>query len=111
MMLPSPVLRSGPRALPGSLYRSMGGSVLTSAEASMLIAQGESAKYVCDQMGHSGIQVTFDTYGHLFPQARQEASRKLEQAMLDRRREVRVERSVEIEAVQATPATASKRQN
>src|SRR4051812_1293931 len=33
MMLPSPVLRSGPRALPGSLYRSMGGSVLTSAEA------------------------------------------------------------------------------
>ena len=29
--------------------------------ASMLIAQGESAKYVCDQMGHSSIQVTFDT--------------------------------------------------
>jgi integrase len=26
--------------------------------ASMLIAQGESAKYVCDQMGHSSIQVT-----------------------------------------------------
>lgn len=49
--------------------------------ASMLIAQGESPKYVCDQMGHSSIQVTFDTYGHLFPQARREASAKLEEAM------------------------------
>src|SRR4051794_9818718 len=49
MMLPSPVLRSGPRALPGSLYRSMGGSVLTSAEGqkrkkrvAMLVAARES---------------------------------------------------------------------
>ena len=35
--------------------------------ASMLIAQGESAKYACDQMGHSSIQVTFDTYGTSSP--------------------------------------------
>ena len=42
--------------------------------ASMLIDQGESAKYVCDQMGHSSIQVTFDTYSHLFPQAKPEAA-------------------------------------
>ncbi len=49
--------------------------------ASMLIAQGESAKYVCDQMGHSSIQVTFDTYGHLFPQSRREAASKLQAAM------------------------------
>ncbi len=54
--------------------------------ASMLIAQGESAKYVCDQMGHSSIQVTFDTYGHLFPQAKKEASRRLEKAMFAGRR-------------------------
>jgi integrase len=46
--------------------------------ASVLIAQGESAKYVQDQMGHSSIQVTFDTYGHLFPQAKQESVRKLD---------------------------------
>lgn len=45
--------------------------------ASMLIAQGESPKYVCDQMGHSSIQVTFDIYGHLFPQARREAADKI----------------------------------
>jgi len=35
--------------------------------ASLLISQGFSPKYVCDQLGHSSIQVTFDTYGHLFP--------------------------------------------
>ena len=51
--------------------------------ASMLIAQGESPKYVCDQMGHSSIQVTFDIYGHLFPQSRREAAVKLQQAMLE----------------------------
>lgn len=35
--------------------------------AFMLIEPGESAKCVSDQLGHSSIQVTFDTYGHLFP--------------------------------------------
>jgi len=49
--------------------------------ASMLIAQGESAKYVCDQLGHATIQITFDTYGHLFPQSRKEAAAKLQDAM------------------------------
>ena len=63
--------------------------------ASMLIAQGESAKYVCDQLGHSSIKVTFDTYGHLFPQAKQEASSKLEEAMFAARKEPSVENLVE----------------
>lgn len=62
--------------------------------ASMLISQGESAKYVCDQLGHSSIQVTFDTYGHLFPQSRREASNKLEQTMFAKRKD-RVENLVE----------------
>ena len=52
----------------------------------MLIAQGESAKYVCDQMGHSSIQVTFDTYGHLFPNSRETAAKKLQQAMFTGRK-------------------------
>ena len=47
----------------------------------MLIAQGESAKYVCDQMGHSSIQVTYDTYGHLFSSARPESAAKLQAGM------------------------------
>jgi Phage integrase family/Phage integrase, N-terminal SAM-like domain len=55
--------------------------------ASMLIAQGESAKYVCDQMGHSSIQVTFDTYGHLFPNSRETAAKKLQQAMFTGRKD------------------------
>ena len=49
--------------------------------ASMLIAQGESAKYIQDQLGHSSIQVTFDTYGHLFPQSRRDAADKLDAAL------------------------------
>jgi hypothetical protein len=53
----------------------------------MLIAQGESAKYICDQMGHSSIQVTFDTYGHLFPNSREAAAKKLQQAMFTGRKE------------------------
>jgi hypothetical protein len=48
----------------------------------MLIAQGESPKYVSDQLGHSSVQVTFDIYGHLFPTARKEAVRKFQQAIL-----------------------------
>src|ERR1035437_3960794 len=63
--------------------------------ASMLIAQGQNAKYVCDQMGHSSIKVTFDTYGHLFPQAKQEASSKYEEVMFAKRKEPSVENVVE----------------
>ena len=34
---------------------------------SLLIDQGAHPKYIQEQVGHSGIQVTMDTYGHLFP--------------------------------------------
>jgi integrase len=36
---------------------------------SLLIQQGASLAYVKEQMGHSSIQVTVDTYGHLIPGA------------------------------------------
>ena len=39
-----------------------------------------------DQMGHSSIQVTFDTYGHLFPNSRATAAKKLQQAMFTGRK-------------------------
>ena len=55
--------------------------------ASLLISQGFSAKYICDQLGHSSIQMTFDTYGHLFPRAKEEASAKLEETIRRGRRE------------------------
>jgi integrase len=51
--------------------------------ASQLIAQGETATYVRDQMGHSSIKVTFDTYGHLFPGRGKEASARYEKSMAD----------------------------
>jgi len=63
--------------------------------ASMLIAQGESPKYVSDQLGHSSIQITFDTYGHLFPQAKAEASKKLEKRMFEGRKGPFVRRLLE----------------
>ncbi len=53
--------------------------------ASQLIANGETAAYVRDQMGHSSIKVTFDTYGHLFPGRGREASGRYEKAMEDAR--------------------------
>jgi hypothetical protein len=37
--------------------------------ASHLIQAGASLLYVKEQMGHSSIQVTVDTYGHLVPGA------------------------------------------
>jgi integrase len=51
--------------------------------ASQLIAQGETAAYVRDQMGHSSIKVTFDTYGLLFPGRGKEASARYEKSMAD----------------------------
>ncbi len=66
--------------------------------ASMLIAQGESPKYVCDQLGHSSGQVTFEISGHLFPTARQEAARKFQEAMLIGSRKLVAEADLEAES-------------
>ena len=46
--------------------------------ASLLIEQGEHPKYIQVQMGHSSINVTMDTYGHLMKPVNQEASRRLD---------------------------------
>jgi integrase len=45
--------------------------------ASLLIEQGESPKYIQNQMGHSSINVTFDIYGHLMKDSNQEAASRL----------------------------------
>ena len=62
--------------------------------ASQLIAQGETAAYVRDQMGHSSIKVTFDTYGHLFPGRGKEASARYEKSMADAKVRHKAEASV-----------------
>ena len=41
--------------------------------ASLLLQAGESMLYVRDQLGHSSIRITVDTYGHLVPGGNKEA--------------------------------------
>ena len=48
---------------------------------SLLIAQGEHPKYIQVQAGHSSINVTMDTYGHLMVNVNKEAASKLGQAI------------------------------
>ena len=40
--------------------------------ASLLIDQRASPKYIQTELRHFSIQVTFDTYGHLMPEPKQE---------------------------------------
>lgn len=47
--------------------------------ATSLIEQGDSLTYVRDQMGHSSIKVTVDTYGHLVPGGNRQAVDKLDE--------------------------------
>ena len=49
--------------------------------ASLLIDQGEHPKYIQSQLGHSSINVTMDTYGHLMRTVNQEASNRLDNAV------------------------------
>ncbi len=46
--------------------------------ASLLIQNGESLAYVRDQLGHSSIQITVDTYGHLVPGGNRKAVNRLD---------------------------------
>ena len=46
---------------------------------SLLIKQGAHPKYIQEQAGHSSIQVTMDTYGHLFPSQNREWVNKLDE--------------------------------
>src|SRR5262249_27728678 len=48
--------------------------------ASLLLQNGESPVYVKEQMGHSSIQVTVDSYAHLIPGANRQAVDRLDHA-------------------------------
>ena len=47
--------------------------------ASRLIASGANAKEVAVEMGHSSVQMTFDRYGHLFPEDDEKRQRRSEE--------------------------------
>jgi integrase len=51
--------------------------------ASLLIQQNQSLAYVCEQMGHSSIQVTVDVYGHLVPGSNRAAVDALDDPIRD----------------------------
>jgi integrase len=48
--------------------------------ASMLIHAGENLAYVKEQLGHSSISITVDTYGHLIPGRNKAAVDRLDDA-------------------------------
>ena len=49
--------------------------------ASLLIDQGGHPKYILPKMGHSSINITMDTYGHLINTVNWEASNRLDRAI------------------------------
>lgn len=46
--------------------------------ASRLIANNENLKYISEQLGHSSIKITVDTYGHLIPGGNRQAVDRLD---------------------------------
>ena len=46
--------------------------------ASLLIDHGEHPKYIQNQMGHSSINVTMDTYGHFMKTVNKESAGRLD---------------------------------
>jgi len=51
--------------------------------ASLMIAAGANAKAVQEFMGHSKIQTTFDTYGHLLPGSHDEVRQRMDAYLLE----------------------------
>jgi integrase len=50
--------------------------------ATLLIQQGEGLPYIRDQLGHSSIKITVDTYGHLVPGGNRQAVDKLDERVV-----------------------------
>lgn len=68
--------------------------------ASLLIDQGEHPKYIQSQMGHSSINVTMDTYGHLMKTVNQDSARRLDGAIFEVKKEGILENGDQMETKQ-----------
>lgn len=67
-----------PAVLRAGLPASIGVHSLRHTFAALSVANGEHPKSIQTALGHSSIQVTFDTYGHLFPDALEAAAQRLD---------------------------------
>jgi integrase len=79
MFVPT-AIRAGLRpatASEGTDEQLVGLHTLRHTDASLLINQGESIKYVSKQLGHASINITADLYGHLFKETSVSAMNKL----------------------------------
>ena len=54
---------------------------LRHTHASLLIAAGVHPKVISERLGHSNIQITMDTYGHLMPNAGRDAADQFERLL------------------------------
>jgi hypothetical protein len=61
--------------------------------AALSIANSEHPKSIQTALGHSSIQVTLDTYGHLYPDALEAAAQRLDVTL----------RAVQLESPAASP--------
>jgi integrase len=48
--------------------------------ASLMIAQGEGPKYIQRQLRHASIDITFNTYRHLFPETNRQAAKRMDES-------------------------------
>lgn len=60
---------------------SMSGHHLRHGAASLLLAQGANMRVVMEQLGHSQIALTMNTYAHIAPALMQDAADKLQRAL------------------------------
>jgi integrase len=67
-------------AVHASVGEPLGFQDLRHSHAAMLIAQGEHPKVIQLRLGHSSIQVSLDTYGHLFEGLDEAAADRLDAA-------------------------------
>ncbi len=49
---------------------------------SLLLAHGESIKFISNQVGHSSAKLTLDIYSHLIEGSKEKAMEKLQEAIL-----------------------------
>ncbi|NLN24721.1 MAG: site-specific integrase, partial [Bacteroidetes bacterium] len=54
---------------------------LRHTHASLLVKAGVDIKLISERLGHSGIQITYDTYSHLYPDKQQEAVQILQKML------------------------------